>query len=321
MAEVDVVVLAIDDDGKIRLANDAASRVLATSSRDLIGKRAADLGLADLLEGAVPRIATVVAPSASALGSRAAAWELRRGSFRLSGEQQTLVVLSDVSRALRDNERDAWRRLIRVMGHEINNSLSPIQSIAGSLRSLLGKRPPEWESDVGDGLAVIERRAEALGRFMASYAALAKLPPPRRAPIDLRSLVRKTAALEMRVPVDVSAGPDVTVNGDADQLEQALINLLKNAAEASLATERTPSPSIRVSWAIEDDATTIIVEDDGPGVSETANLFVPFFTTKPNGSGIGLALSRQIVEAHEGDLSVATRPGGIGAIARLRLPR
>jgi signal transduction histidine kinase len=234
-------------------------------------------------------------------------------------------VLSDVSRTLRDNEREAWRRLIRVIGHEINNSLSPIQSISQSLGALIEakERAPDWETDVKDGLAVIARRAEALGRFMASYAALARLPPPRPAPIAIASLVKKVVGLETRVPIEVRGGTDVTVSADPDQLEQALINLVKNATEASLEsgvpTAGQPAP-VRVRWSREGDGVAIEIEDDGPGVAETANLFVPFFTTKAGGSGIGLVLSRQIVEAHDGELSLASRPEGRGAVARVVLP-
>ena len=303
MAEVDVVVLAIDDDKKIRLANEAAERALG---KDLVGQAAP----AELLEGEAPR-------AVAQIGSTPGPWELRRGSFRLAGEPQTLVVLSDVSRALRENERDAWRKLIRVMGHEINNSLSPIRSISESLTAQLSRpRGPDWEADLAGGLAVIGRRAEALGRFLSSYAALARLPAPRRAPVAVRALVEKIAALETRAPVVVSGGPDVTLEADSDQLEQALINLVKNAAEASLESKGR----VALAWSVDDQAVTISIEDDGPGVDATANLFVPFFTTKPDGSGIGLVLSRQIVEAHDGKLSLSSRTNGRGAVARIRLP-
>jgi two-component system, NtrC family, nitrogen regulation sensor histidine kinase NtrY len=330
MAEVDVVVLAIDDDGRVRLANDAAARVLGRASRDLVGERAVALGIGDLLEGTAPRVVHRGLGMEAGEGkprepSSGGPWELRRGAFRLSGEQQTLIVLSDVSRALRDNEREAWRRLIRVIGHEINNSLSPIQSISESLLPLADatNRAPDWETDLRDGLAVIARRAEALGRFMASYARLARLPPPQRKPVHVASLVRKIVSLETRVPVEVLGGPDLTVSADADQLEQVLINLVKNATDATLEAtgKATPSkPGVRVRWRLEEEWVALEVEDDGPGVGETANLFVPFFTTKVNGSGIGLVLSRQIAEAHEGRLSLASRTDGQGALARMLLP-
>jgi nitrogen fixation/metabolism regulation signal transduction histidine kinase len=317
MAEVDVVVLAFDDDGRVRLANDAAARLMGKPSPSLVGEQAASLGLTALLEGAAPRIIKDVAALAPPDQSRL--WELRRGAFRLSGEPHTLVVLSDVSATLRDNERDAWRRLIRVMGHEINNSLAPIQSISESLQAQasLSPRPSDWEEDVLSGLSVIGRRAESLGRFMASYAALARLPAPRLAPVDIGAVIRKVAALERRGSVQVIDSADVTIVADADQLEQALINLVKNAVDATLERD-AKAPRIR--WSSQGTSIEIEVEDDGPGVSETANLFVPFFTTKTHGSGIGLVLSRQIAEAHGGTLTLVSRTGGAGATARLRLP-
>jgi nitrogen fixation/metabolism regulation signal transduction histidine kinase len=322
MSEVDVVVVAVAEDGRVRLANDAAARVLGRSARDLVGETADSLGIASLLEGAVPRVLSSLGSGEPAEGAQGRGpWELRRGTFRMSGEAQTLLVLSDVGMALRGNERDAWRRIIRVMGHEINNSLSPIKSIA---ESLLKARPddPERESDLKGGLGIIARRSEALSRFMESYAMLARLPPPRRIPVRIVAAIEKIATLDARVPVEVLGGPDVTVNADPDQLEQALINLVKNAVEASLLTkeERREPASARIRWSSESGWVVVAIEDDGPGVDDATNLFVPFYTTKPSGSGIGLVLSRQIAEAHDGELSLSSRRDGHGAIARLRLP-
>ena len=305
MAEVDVVVLAVDDDGIVRLANDAANRLLGAS----VGVTIAALGAEDLVTGDAPRIVPLAAGE----------WELRRGAFRLAGEPQTLLVLSDVSRSLREKERDAWQKLIRVMSHEINNSLTPIASISQSLLALVdpARRDADWEEDLAGGLGVIARRAEALGRFMNGYARLARLPPPRRTAVHVPSLVRKIVALETRTAVAVADGPDVTIELDADQIEQVLINLVKNAVEAAQATG---GPTVRIGWEEEPGALVLDIDDDGPGVSETKNLFVPFFTTKADGSGIGLVLSRQIVEAHEGQLTLGARPDGAGARARVRLP-
>jgi signal transduction histidine kinase len=267
-----------------------------------------------MLEGAAPRVVR----DGAVFG--AGPWELRRGAFRMSGEPHTLVVLSDVSSAVRESEREAWRRLIRVMGHEINNSLTPIRSMSEGLLAELAKPPPRTESferDLGEALGVMARRSEGLGRFMASYAKLARLPSPRIAQVELAPLVRKVALLERRVVVEVAGGPDVTVPADVDQLEQVLINLVKNAADASLAT----GGAVRIAWQSMEAFVEVAIEDEGPGVGDTTNLFVPFFTTKPDGSGIGLVLCREIVEAHEGRMSLATRPEGRGAVARVRLPR
>src|SRR5215470_17753980 len=306
MAAIDVSILGFDDAGRLRVANKASERLLNGRS---IGATAQELGLADLLEGDAPRIVAL-----ERAGERRQHL-LRRAEARIAGRPHTLIVLTDVQRALRDEEQSAWQRLVRVLGHEINNSLAPIQSIAGSLRGALGPSPDE---DVVNGLAVIERRAESLGRFMGAYARLAGLPRPRLGPVDVEAWVRRIAGLEKRVPVNVLPGPPTMVSADGDQLDQLLINLLRNAADATL---ESGGGAITVSWRRTDDWVDVFVDDEGPGIAETANLFVPFFTTKPNGSGIGLALSRQITEGHGGRLTLEQRAERRGCRARIRLPR
>jgi signal transduction histidine kinase len=253
-------------------------------------------------------------------------WGMRRGSFRQAGLPHHLVVLSDLSRALRDEERQAWQRLIRVMGHELNNSLAPIQSVAQSLESALQSITSEPESQTGpaaalvddmrQGFGIIRSRTEALGRFMAAYSKLARLPSPKLAPVDVRGWISRVAKLETRVKLKVEEGPEVVISGDADQLEQLLINLVHNAADA--VQENGGKASI--GWSRQDSYLNVWVADEGPGISNTANLFVPFFTTKQGGTGIGLVLSRQIAEAHGGTLTLENRRDVTGCEARLRLP-
>ncbi len=312
MESIDVAVFAFDEDGRLRLVNHDAEQLLAAPAEHAFGRHADVLGLAGALVGETPRLIEL------RLAGRAGRWELRRGAYRQDGRPHQLVVLSDLSRALHEEERQAWQRLIRVLSHEINNSLAPIQSIAGSLRTLIGRgeRIAEREADLANGLGVIENRAQSLGRFMQSYAQLARLPQPVLAPVSVDAWVRRAAALERRLIVHVEDGPAAWVSGDADQLDQLLINLVRNAADASLET----GGGVRVRWTADDSGVDVSVEDDGPGVADTANLFVPFFTTKPGGSGIGLALGRQIAEAHGGTVTLADRAGARGAIARVSLP-
>ncbi len=230
-----------------------------------------------------------------------------------------MVVLADLSQVLREEERVAWQRLIRVLSHEINNSLTPIKSIATSLSALLDRRDDESDddADLKEGLHVIAGRSEALGRFMSSYARLAKLPHPQKRELSVREWVQRVASLESRIEVEVLDSVDVRIDADGDQLDQLLINLLDNAVDASLETGGT----VRIRWADVEGHVEVMIEDEGPGLAQTTNLFVPFFTTKPKGSGIGLALSRQIVEAHGGRVKLHNRRDGPGCVAEVWLPK
>jgi len=246
---------------------------------------------------------------------------MRRGSFRQGGSPHHLVVLTDLRRALREEERQAWQRLIRVLGHELNNSLAPIQSVAQSLESSVQRAPASEDGnaifdDMKQGLAIIRSRTEALGRFMGAYTQLAKLPKPTLLPVDFGDLVRRVAALEQRIPVKLAEGPTVSIQADRDQLEQLLINLIRNATDAANET----AGCVALEWTVSSAYLDLFVLDEGPGISNPANLFVPFFTTKPSGSGIGLVLSRQIAEAHGGSLTLENRTDRRGGKAHLQLP-
>jgi two-component system, NtrC family, nitrogen regulation sensor histidine kinase NtrY len=313
MEEIEVVVFTFDGTHRLRLVNRAGERLLALPAERLLNSTAEELGLDACLEQPTPRVADMAFPGG------VGRWEVRRSSFRQGGLPHQLLVLTDVSRPLRDEERQAWQRLMRVLGHEINNSLAPIKSIAGSLASLIRRPalPDDWRDDTARGLEVIATRAEALTRFTAAYARLARLPQPRLAPLDIGTLVARVAGLDARVAVAIEAGAPTTVQGDSDQLEQLLINLVRNAVDASLET----GGRVVVGWTVAPGHVEIWVEDEGRGLAQTANLFVPFFTTKPGGSGIGLVLSRQIAEAHGGTLTLENRKDREGCRAGLRLAR
>jgi signal transduction histidine kinase len=345
MDEIDVAIFAFDYEDRLRLLNRAGEQLLARPAEWLLGRSADELGLTEALGENSPR-STSADPSA-APGERITTgatrgprsdrphtpvsrildatfpggtgrWEARTGEFRQGGFPHRLLVLTDLSRALREEERQAWKRLVRVLGHEINNSLAPIRSIAGSLQALLTRdpRPADLEADLERGLDIVETRADALGRFMNAYARLTRLPPPRPAPLDLGAWVQRIAALELRVPVRVEPGPPLEIHADSDLLDQLLINLVRNAADAALET----GGGVSIGWHLTPRHLELHIDDDGPGLPETANLFVPFFTTKPEGTGIGLVLSREIAEAHGGTLVLQDREGRLGCRALLRLP-
>jgi nitrogen fixation/metabolism regulation signal transduction histidine kinase len=310
MEEIDIAVLAFDDQGAVRLANRAAERLLGRAGGAVRGRLAADLGLGACLGPTPPPVVDLVLP-----GGRGR-FALRRSSFRLEGRPHALVVLPDVSRALRDEERSAWQRLVRVLGHEINNSLTPIKSVAESLIGRLTRDPGGAEAELERGLTLIRGRAEALGRFLQSYARLARLPPPRVGPLAVETWVRRVVALETRRPVAVRPGPQVILQADGDQLDQLLINLVRNAVDATLES----GGAVEVRWSVTDGRMEVVVADEGPGLPETANLFVPFFTTKAQGTGLGLTISREIAEAHGGTLTLTNRTPGPGCEARLMVP-
>lgn len=422
IAEMNAPVLAFDQEHRLRLLNPAAERVFSLESTRHLGKTAEDLALTDLLGEPSDTVLQLDLPRPSPPGvkrpepSQSARWMIRRGEFRQRGIPHTLVVLSDVSAALREEERLAWRRLIRVIGHEISNSLTPIKSIAGSLRSRIPQAPshapqgvPEpangateatappahlenpafaWttsplQRDLQRGLSVIENRAESLNRFVQAYRQLAQLPSPVLKRVPLVPLLERVVSLEIRLDVRLLHAPDVELLADADQIEQLLINLVRNAVESALtcveepeagAPERpavaagirtnpveseepvilsepsesvapapgrnnqysresngpafpslTPppkpcTPDVTLRATEEGDLVCIIIEDNGPGLANPENLFVPLYTTKKSGSGVGLALARQIVEAHGGAIDLRNKPNHTGCIAEVRIP-
>lgn len=312
MEEIDVAVFAFDGLGCLRLVNRAGERLLNEPAVRLLGRAAGELGLSECLQGEASRIAQIAFPGKSGR------WEIHRGGFREGGLPHQLLVITDLSRALREEERQAWQRLIRVLGHELNNSLAPIKSVAENLGSMLSRkeRAVDWAEDMRSGLNVIAARTDGLARFMNAYARLAKLPPPVLQPMDVATWIRRVVGLEPRLQVQLKPGPEVNINADPAQLEQLLINLLHNAVDAALET----GGGVRVGWSCQDSYVEVWVQDDGPGIPNLQNLFVPFFTTKPGGSGIGLVLSRQIAEAHGGSLTLENRESSHGCEARLHLP-
>jgi nitrogen fixation/metabolism regulation signal transduction histidine kinase len=310
IADVDIAVFAFDRDQRLRLVNRAGAALFGDKRADLRGKSARELGLISMLQEPSGRIVSHVFPQG------AGRWEIRRRYFHEGGRPHDLLVITDVSHALREEERQAWRRLVRVIGHELNSSLTPIKSMASTLRKLLSYEalPADWRDDAQSGLGIIHDRADSLGRFMGAYARLARLPPPSRRDSDFGALVRRAASL-YGDKVAVANGPEVWLEIDGDQIEQVMINLIKNAVEAS-----GDIGGVRVRWEAGQDRLKVEIEDDGPGLAHTDNLWVPFFTTKQGGTGLGLVLSREIVENHTGSIVLENRSNASGCIACVRLP-
>ncbi len=333
--EIDAPLFTFDPDQILRLVNSAGERLLQQPSVRLLGRTAEEIGLARCLT--VENETLVPLP----FQTPNARWLVRRSSFRQKGVPHSLIVLSDVSRALREEERSAWQRLIRVLGHELNNSLTPIKSIAGSLSTQIAGAVGDagQRQDFARGLAIIETRADNLNRFLQAYRQLAQMPPPALRRTSLAPIIERVAGLETRLPVQVAPSPAIELNVDPDQLEQMLINLVRNAVEAALEPGRTAGqannvqannnegaalpaedPQVVIRWDASEKDLVLTIEDNGPGLLNPSNAFIPFYTTKPAGSGIGLALSRQIVEAHGGSIELLNRAEK-GCQAKVTLPR
>jgi two-component system nitrogen regulation sensor histidine kinase NtrY len=312
MSEIDVAVFTFDPKRRLRLVNRAGETLLGQPMDKLLGKTANELALNRCLE------ANEDEPLTLNFAGGSGRWGVRRSTFREEGLPHELLVLTDLSRTLREEERRAWQRIVRVLGHEMNNSLAPIKSLAASLESLMRRDPlpPDWKDDASAGLHSIASRADSLSRFLQAYTRLTKLPPPQKQDVDLGELVQRVVDLEPRLNVKAIPGPKTVIRADGAQIEQALINLVHNAVDAALETHG----KVLIGWREKEDAVEIFVQDEGPGIMNPANLFVPFFTTKPEGSGIGLPLSRQIAEAHGGSLALTNRESGQGAEALLHLP-
>jgi PAS domain S-box-containing protein len=312
MTKIDIAIFTFDEEKRLRLANHAGERLLGRRLDELTNTSVIELGIEDWLTG--PTARTIEGK----FGEKQGRWALRRSVFWAEGRPWQLVIIADLRDALREEERQAWQRIVRVLGHELNNSVAPIQSIAESLQDTVRgqHRSLDWEEDLRRGLHVIGTRAASLKRFLEGYGGLVGLPTPRRQRFDLAALARRVAGIESRVAVRVEPGPPMQIDADEDQLEQALINLVRNGADAASETDG----GVTLGWSSRNGCVEIVVTDDGAGLASTANLFVPFFTTKPGGSGIGLSISRQIAEAHGGTLTLENRLDRQGCVARLILP-
>ena len=302
---------AFDRNDLLQLVNNAGLKLLGLPHARCFGHTARELGLEGLL----------AAPDQSihSFSAKTTRWLLRKAAFRQDGVPHTLLLLADVSLPLQEEEQIAWKRLIRVLGHELSNSLAPIKSIAGSLLARVDAVDGDAAtvSDFRRGLGVVESRADVLHRFVQSYRLLAQLPPPQLRPVSIGPLLERVVLLEQRLAVQLDQGPPVILDADPDQLEQMFINLLANAVDASLANGAQP---VRASWKLSDSNVLVTIEDRGMGIANAENLFVPFYTTKPSGSGVGLALAQQIARAHGGEIQLVNRDDGEGARAIVRLP-
>ena len=296
IAAIDLAVFIFDQRQRLTLANPEAEQLMLRLESELQGKNAETLGVGRLmsLDGEV-----VEHQFPGAVGR----WRIRHFVFFQDNQEHELLAISDVSKMLVEEERVNWQKLLRVLSHELNNSLVPIKNMSQTLDSMVEAQPDsELVDDVKSGLKVIGNRADALHRFVQGYAQLTRLPPPSLKRVGLTDLVSRIAELENMDRVEIGSCPELKIEADPDQMEQVMLNLVSNALDAT--TEN--GGGVRISWRVSGRYADISIEDDGHGIANPDNLFVPFFTTKPNGSGIGLVLCKQIVESHGGQIRLTS---------------
>ena len=308
ISEINVAIFAFDGQDNVKLANKAAIKLMGLSQDNIVGVSAYDLGLAELI---AEKGSQVIEHQFSAGKGR---WQVRCDGYIDEGVERKLLFIHDVKQVLRDEELKAWKNIMRVISHEVNNSLYPVSSLSQTLLTVVNQTPREsdWLEDVNQGLNIIIQRSERLNEFIKRYAKVAKLPLPNKQPVEVTPVIERACRLFEREQVQIQTNNDDRVLFiDPAMFEQVLINLIKNGIEAG--------SKVQISWQQENDNFILSICDDGPGIEKASNLFVPFYSTKPNGSGIGLVLSRQIIEAHSGDLSLINRAEG-GCCAQISLP-
>lgn len=309
---IDVAIIVCDSHDRIRLVNALTTTLLKSSAEALIGLEFARSPLAGLPLAAEPRLLDYRFPGGE---SR---WQVSQQYYRHQGQPSRLIFITDLKQVLVEQETAAWQRLIRVISHEVNNSLTPITSLCQTLVGILDNPAGElYANDVRDGLGVIGQRAKGLKEFISVYAQVARLPEPQKMLFPAAELLEKVQGIFTRDMLEVEETiADVRLFGDPIHLEQALINLIKNALEANI----TGTVPVKLSCSVRGDYCEFEILDEGAGVSNPGNLFVPFYTTKREGGGIGLVLCRQIAAKHFGQVTLDNRPAGRGAVARLILP-
>lgn len=310
---IDVAIIALTQNNQIRFSNPAADHLLQLHNTSSNQQLLQQLAFVQELTSGCHQLVEL------SLGYQQGRFNVYIEEFRDAGKQHKLLFITDMRSLLRTEERKAWQDLIRVISHEINNSLSPIASISQTLKRLIERdaRGETLAEDLREGLHIISERAIGLSQFVESYKQLAKLPEPQIQPLAIRPLVEKIVALFHHTAIEIETETNFTLQLDPIQFEQVLINLIKNAVEATALTN--PSSIIKIRWAVSHQFFKLDICDQGTGISNPNNLFVPFYSTKKQGSGIGLVLSRQIIEAHNGRLTLSNQDSG-GCCASIELP-
>ena len=316
---IDVAIVAISDENKIRFMNPAAKKLLQ------IDQKNSEIALLKQLEVVSSFTSGCQQVVELSLGHQHGRFNVYVEEFRESGLQHKLLFITDVRTLLRSEESKAWQSLVRVISHEINNSLTPIASISQTLSRLLSRQHDaigihnqEYNKDLREGLSIITERAKGLSQFVNSYKQLAKLPEPQKSSVSIRNLFHAVSNLFKDQIIQIEPAGDVQLFIDPVQLEQVFINLIKNSLEAM--SQTNSQGVVFVSWQLAEPFLKLSIMDQGCGISNLGNLFVPFYSTKKQGSGIGLVLCRQIIEAHHGHLTITNNVGAQGCCVSIELP-
>jgi len=301
MEQMDAMVLATDEQGFVVMANASAHKLI-------LGEvdKANNIQISNIQLSALPIGAEIINANTGIIdfksGSITGEHFLSKEAFFSDGKQHQLYTLTNAERLLMEKERKAWQSLLRVLSHEMNNSLTPIVAISQSMQKKLQKADSEIvKASLLDGINIINERADSLSQFIASYSQLSQLPKPNKSIFKLALMIEKLATLYPDCKINCLFDTQLLIEADKSQLEQVLINLFKNAVEAM---ENVDEKIIEISSSTEGNWQHITLRDFGTGIANLANVFVPFYTTKPQGSGIGLALCRQILFNHNGSIKI-----------------
>ncbi|TDR44826.1 PAS domain-containing protein [Tahibacter aquaticus] len=310
--QISVAIVACDAYDRIRLVNPLAAQLLRVPPEQLIGTDYAATPLAAIPFSAEPRVVDFRFPGAE---SR---WQVSQQFYRRQGRPSRIVFVVDLRLALAEEEILVWQRLIRVISHEVNNSLTPIMSLCQTLENVVARGDAAQQMDImRDGLDVISQRAKGLKEFISVYARIARLPEPQKVVFPAARLLQRVLAMFPGGAVErVGSEPQANLFGDPVHLEQALINLVKNAVEAN----DGHAVPVQFGCRVVDGNAEFEIVDNGAGIRNLGNLFVPFYTTKPGGAGVGLVLCRKIAAKHHGQVSLENRGDAPGAVARLSVP-
>ncbi len=312
-------IISFDPDGQVQLMNTNAKRFIGIASLKNVNE------LADTNPKLYQALMEVQSGKSTLYKSgNEYLLTLQATELRIRGNTVKLVTLQNIQNELQKQELDAWQNLTRVLRHEIMNSITPISSLTSTLREILDhdmtkvenhyELQSEGAEDLREGLTTIENRSKGLIKFIDAYREYTSLPQPKIKSIRVKDLLEKVAQFMKpelkKTPIQFGYHCEseyITIQGDEEMIEQVLINLIKNAMEA---LEQVENPRIELNGSFHDNAVSIEVIDNGSGIIPEAieRIFIPFFTTKKTGSGIGLALSRQIMQMHNGSLMVKSEP-------------